>query len=114
MGKRENKVETYLDREVKSLGGTTRKWVSPGRDGVMDRIVFIQGLISFVEVKTLDGVLSSAQKREAEVLRGHGANVFTVYGCEGVDNYIRTLKEVIEHVDDTHSGSGERVLRGSE
>jgi len=41
MGVRENKVEKYLDKEVSKIGGITRKWVCPGRDGVPDRICFI-------------------------------------------------------------------------
>lgn len=92
MGIRENKVEKYLDDEVKFLGGITRKWVSPGRDGVPDRIVILSGVIWFVEVKTTDGKLSEAQKREHTRLRAVNANVVTVYGKEGVDEFIRILK----------------------
>ena len=93
MGVRENKVERYLDSEVqKVLGGETRKWTSPGHDGVMDRIVFLQGgIIWFVEVKTVDGKRSPAQVREAEKLEFLGANVTTVHGKEGVDEFIDAL-----------------------
>lgn len=89
MGVRENKVEKYLDSEVKKIGGITRKWVSPGRDGVPDRIVIVKGQIWFVEVKTVDGRLSVAQNREHARLIEAGANVCTVYGEEGVDSFIR-------------------------
>jgi len=89
MGVRENKVERYLDSEVKKLGGLNRKWVSPGRDGVPDRIVIINGTVWFVEVKTIDGVTSEVQKREHQRLRDCGANVATVYGNAGVDMFIR-------------------------
>lgn len=89
MGTRENKVERYLDSEVVKLGGLTRKWVSPGRDGVPDRIVIINGAVWFVEVKTIDGVTSEVQKREHQRLLGCGANVATVYGNVGVDMFIR-------------------------
>jgi Holliday junction resolvase-like predicted endonuclease len=97
MGIRENKVEKYLDDEVNFLGGITRKWVSPGRDGVPDRIVILFGTVWFVEVKTTDGKtdeckLSEVQKREHTRLRAAGANVVTVYGKEGVDEFIRILK----------------------
>lgn len=43
MGTRETIVEHRLHKEFKKLGGTTRKWVSPGRVGVMDRICFLPG-----------------------------------------------------------------------
>ena len=88
MGIRENKVETYLDTEVKKMSGITRKWVSPGRDGVPDRIVFVQGDLIFVEIKTVDGTLSPVQRREHVRLRDHDAQVVTVYGSSGVDAFL--------------------------
>jgi Holliday junction resolvase-like predicted endonuclease len=88
MGVRENKVERYLDDQVKRCGGITRKWVSPGRDGVPDRIVIHNGTVVFVEVKTTDGKLSSAQMREHDRLREQGVKVVTVYGEQGVDVFI--------------------------
>lgn len=94
MGVRENKVEKYLDKRVKELGGITRKWVSPTQDGVPDRIVIHRGLIVFVEVKTINGVLESSQKREHERLIDHGAIVKTVYGESHVDTFVEWLREV--------------------
>lgn len=88
MGVRENKVEKYLDSEVKKLGGITRKWVSPGRDGVPDRIVILRGTVWFVEVKTVDGKSTPVQKREQERLMQCGALVHTVYGESDVDLFI--------------------------
>ena len=90
MGKRENKVENYLKSEVKKLGGISRKWVSPGRDGVTDQIIIVDGVVWFVEVKTVDGRLSPPQIREHKRLRDAGANVTTVYGEMGVDVFIET------------------------
>lgn len=93
MGVRENKVEKYLNDEVVNLGGITRKWVSPGRAGVPDRICIIQGAVWLVEVKTLAGRLSPGQIREHDRLIEVGANVCSVCGTEGVDLFIRKLKE---------------------
>jgi len=90
MGVRENKVETYLSQEVSKLGGTTRKWVSPGRDGVMDQICFLNPEW-YVEVKTSDGVQELHQVREAMRLISHGARVAIVYGHQGVDEFIEWL-----------------------
>jgi len=92
MGKRENKVETYLNEQVELIGGITRKWVSPGHDGVTDRIAIIRGSVWFVEVKTGDGRLSPAQLREHNRLSKAGANVTTVYGRTGVDELIEWIK----------------------
>lgn len=89
MGVRENKVEKYLDERVTELDGLTRKWVSPGRDGVPDRIVIHKGRVFFVEVKVTDGVIEDHQAREHNRLIEKGANVCVVYGNDGVDVFIR-------------------------
>jgi len=110
MGVRERRVENYLDDEVTKLGGITRKWISPGRDGVPDRIVInpvtaemmIANLrklkpgtlvadFHLVEVKTIDGVLEFHQGREHDRLIEAGAQVDTVYGAAGVDAWIREV-----------------------
>jgi len=92
MGKEENDVESYLHSQITKLHGTTRKWVSPGRAGVPDRICMLpEGRVFFVEVKTLSGKLSVRQKREMESLAELGCNVHTVYGRQGVDDFIRGL-----------------------
>lgn len=90
MGVRENKVERKLDQMVRAVGGITRKWVSPGRDGVPDRIVIHQGKIWFVEIKTMDGKLSVAQMREHQRLTDKGAEVRTLYGEEEVGRFVAT------------------------
>jgi hypothetical protein len=91
MGARENKVERYLDDQVKQCGGLTRKWVSPGRDGVPDRIVVYDGEIHLVEVKTTDGELSEVQEREHKRIRDKGVLVHTVYGHTGIDSFIKIM-----------------------
>ena len=49
---RENKIEKALRDKVKSQGGKCWKFVSPGTDGVPDRLVLLyKGKIGFVEVK---------------------------------------------------------------
>jgi len=92
MAKEEAKVETYLHQEVTKLGGTTRKWVSPGRDGVPDRICILNSLVWFVEVKTLKGKLSVRQEREIETLRSHGCIVDVVYGKSDIDKMMEFFK----------------------
>lgn len=92
MGVRENKVETYLRDQIKlHFNGDTRKWVSPGRDGVMDQICFINPEW-FVEVKTIDGDHEDYQIREANRLIKLGARVAVVWGHAGVDKFIEWLK----------------------
>ena len=49
---REKTIEQKLVKEVKARGGICPKWVSPGFDGVPDRLVFLPGRhFGLVEVK---------------------------------------------------------------
>lgn len=49
---REKQIEKKLVSEVKKRGGICPKWVSPGFDGVPDRIVLLPGRkFGMVEVK---------------------------------------------------------------
>ena len=49
---REKSIEQKLSLMVKKRGGICPKWVSPGFDGVPDRIVLLsEGCVAFVEVK---------------------------------------------------------------
>ena len=49
---REKDIEKILVAEVRKLGGRAYKWVSPGNDGVPDRIVIFPGKAPvFVELK---------------------------------------------------------------
>lgn len=50
--KSEKQVEQSLVKAVKNMGGIAPKFVSPGFDGMPDRIVLLpHGLMAFVEVK---------------------------------------------------------------
>lgn len=110
MGKRENKVEKHLKDSVVAIGGISRKWVSPGVDGVTDQICIIPttadkliiklqqlspdeviGDVYFVEVKTVDGVVSSVQEREHARLRAVGAQVRVTGGKAEVDEFMESL-----------------------
>lgn len=49
---REKQVETKLVTETKSMGGLAPKFISPGLDGVPDRLVLLPGgKIAFIELK---------------------------------------------------------------
>ena len=93
MGIRERKIEHYLNDEVARLGGLTYKWT--GAAGAPDRIVILEGVVWFVEVKTVDGTLSPVQRRRHNEMLSRGAKVTTVYGYEGVDEFIKELKDAV-------------------
>jgi len=87
----EAQVEKHLHKLITEAGGTTRKWTSPGRVGVPDRIVFINDKVYFVEVKTMRGSLTVRQQREAETLRSHGALVQCLYGEKDVEQFVESV-----------------------
>lgn len=50
----EKEIEKILVQEVKKLGGRAYKWVSPGNNGVPDRIIIFPGQMPiFTELKTI-------------------------------------------------------------
>ena len=65
--KSEKQIEQSLVKAVKNMGGIAPKFVSPGFDGMPDRIVLLpHGLMAFVEVKA-----SGKKPRPLQVSR-HG------------------------------------------
>ena len=91
---KESDIEKYLHKEIEKIGGTTRKWVSPGRVGVPDRIVFLSNPPFFVETKVIDGVLSGPQRREIRRLRKKKAIVYVCVSFYGVNRLIKRIKRI--------------------
>jgi hypothetical protein len=82
---KESDIEKLLVREVKRQGGRAYKWVSPGNDGVPDRIVIFPGRAPvFVELKTDTGRLSTLQSVQIKRLRDLGQPVEVVKGLNGL------------------------------
>lgn len=93
MGVRENKIETYLKAEVEKRGGQCYKWVSPGRDGVPDRIILLYGSVYFREIKTPSGKPSTAQEREIARLTTQGQDAGFIYSNGDVDEFLHKCDE---------------------
>lgn len=87
---REREIEKILVSEVKNLGGRAYKWVSPGNDGVPDRIViFPDRQPIFVELKAEGGKLSALQKIQIERLCQLGQHVTVVQGIDGLIQFFK-------------------------
>lgn len=87
---REKDIEKILVREVKKLGGRAYKWVSPGNDGVPDRIViFPERPPVFVELKAENGKLSALQAVQIKRLKDLGQDVRVVWGVDGLSQFFR-------------------------
>ena len=79
----ERTVEKRLATEVKKRGGLSPKFVSPGLDGVPDRLVLLPaGHIGFVECKAHGKTLRHIQVKRREQLEALG---FSVYCLDGID-----------------------------
>ena len=91
----ERDIEQRLVREVRKMGGEAFKWVSPGNDGVPDRIVMFPGLIIFVELKADRGRLSSVQKVQIRRIQKLGQDVEVVQGMDELDQFLERMKHEI-------------------
>ena len=88
----EKDIERKMARAFEGRGAIAWKFVSPGRQGVPDRIVLMPGgKVAFVELKTETGKLSPMQKVVQEQLRGLGFDVYTVYGAQQAMELANTL-----------------------
>ena len=90
---REREVEQSLVRSVKRMGGICPKWVSPGLDGVPDRIVlFPGGRIGFVELKAPGKKMRPLQKKRKEKLESLGYLVFCIDRTEQIGEALREIQ----------------------
>lgn len=91
---REKDIEQMLVRSVKAAGGICPKWVSPGYDGMPDRIILMPGgKIAFAEVKALGKNPRPLQASRHRLLRRLGFKVYVIDSAEqigGVIDEIRT------------------------
>jgi hypothetical protein len=89
-------IEEYLREEVKKIGGKAYKFISPGNDGVPDRMVVLPGgRISFVELKTIDGKLTVLQQKCINELRKLDFDVRVINSKDLVDSFIKEKQNVL-------------------
>ena len=89
---REKASEAKLVKAVRIMGGLAPKFISPGFDGVPDRLVLLpKGKIAFIELKAPGKVLRPLQvrrKRQLEVLG------FLVYRIDSPEQIGGILDEI--------------------
>lgn len=82
---KESEIEKILVSEVKASGGRAYKWVSPGNDGVPDRIVILpHERPIFVELKSDTGKPTKLQELQMGRLKNLGQPVELVKGLKGL------------------------------
>lgn len=76
---REKTVEGKLTNAVRMMGGIAFKFVSPGFDGVPDRLVLLpQGKMAFIELKAPGKKLRPLQVRRKNQIGGLGFRVYCI------------------------------------
>lgn len=96
---KEADIEKALAREVRRMGGRAYKWVSPGNDGVPDRIVILPNRMPvFVELKAEKGRLTSLQQVQIQRLRELGQDARVLYGMDEVKEFLKESEEQINDI----------------
>lgn len=90
---RESKIEEKLRIEAKKRGGWAVKFVSPGLDGVPDRLVlFPGGRVAFVEVKAPGKKMRSLQERRRKQLEALGFRVYCLDAMEQIGGILDEIQ----------------------
>ena len=90
---REKYIERKLTEAVKKLGGLAPKFISPGLDGVPDRIVLLSyGKIAFVELKATGETLRPLQVRRKRQLESLGFSVYCVDAAEQIGGILDEIQ----------------------
>lgn len=90
---REKEVERKLVEAVKSRGGICPKWVSPGFDGMPDRIVLLPGRhFGFVEVKAPGEKPRPLQVSRHRLLERLGFRTYILDGAEQIGGILDEIQ----------------------
>lgn len=90
---REKAIEQKLVKAVKMLGGFAPKFVSPGNDGMPDRMLLMPGgRIAFVETKAPGETLRPLQRKRKKQLEALG---FKVYVIDRPEKITEILEEIL-------------------
>ncbi len=93
---REKSIEKKLVLAVKAKGGMAPKFISPGLDGMPDRIILLPGgRMAFVEVKAPGKVPRPLQMAIHNILRILG---FNVYVLDNIEQIGEILDEIYNQV----------------
>lgn len=88
----EKQVEKYLVDKITNLGGLPWKFTSPGTAGVPDRVVILNGLICFAELKRpKGGRISDMQEWRIKQLHKQDVKAYVLKNKEEVDYLIEHM-----------------------
>ena len=90
---RERDVERKLTQVVKSMGGLCPKFISPGMDGMPDRVVLLPGgRIAFAELKAPGRKPRPLQLKRKRQLEALGFHVYIIDATEQIGGILREIQ----------------------
>lgn len=90
---REKTIESKLVKAVREIGGLAPKFVSPGLDGVPDRLVLLPGAkIAFIELKAQGKPLRPLQVRRKRQLEALGFSVYCIDSPEQIGGMLSEIQ----------------------
>ena len=90
---REKETEAKLVKAVRKLGGLAPKFVSPGLDGVPDRLVLLPGgKIAFIELKAENRKMRPLQVRRKRQLEALGFSVYCIERPEQIGGILNEIQ----------------------
>ncbi len=89
---REKTIEEHLVKAVRLMGGLAPKFVSPGLDGVPDRLLLLpDGRMAFAELKAPGKQLRPLQIRRKRQLETLGFRVFVIDNTDQIGGILDEL-----------------------
>lgn len=90
---REREIEQTFVKEVRKVGGIAVKLVSPGYDGMPDRLVLMpDGKVFFAELKRPGAKPGPLQKSRHRMLRDLGFTVLVIDDKKGIEEAIHEIQ----------------------
>lgn len=91
---REKDIERILIREVRKRNGLALKFISPGVNGVPDRLVLLQdGRMAFIELKAPGGKMRPIQIKRKRQLEALGFLVYCIDRKEEIEGVIDEIEK---------------------
>lgn len=89
---REKSIESKLAAEVRKHGGLAPKFVSPGLDGVPDRLILLPGgKVAFAELKAPGKELRPLQAVRKRQLEALGFRVYVIDSTEQIGGVLNEI-----------------------
>lgn len=90
---RERDIERVFVRMVRQAGGMALKFISPGCNGMPDRLVLLpDGKLVFVELKAPGRKMRPLQEKRKRQLEALGFFVFCLDGTDQIGGIIREIQ----------------------